>query len=48
LAARIGISQPTADRALSELQQLGIVHEHTGRRRNRLFVFKDYYDLFVA
>ena len=48
LARRLGISQPTADRTIAELQKLGIVHELTGRRRNRVFYFKDYYQLFLA
>lgn len=48
LANRLGISQPTADRTLAELRKLGIVHELTGRRRNRVFYFKDYYQLFLT
>ncbi|MDZ4402352.1 Fic family protein [Prosthecobacter sp.] len=48
LAARLELSQPTADRVLSELQKLGILHELTGKRRNRVFYFKDYYELFSS
>jgi hypothetical protein len=33
---------------ISEFQKLGILHELTGRRRNRIFYFKDYYQLFTT
>ena len=48
LAARLGVSQPTADRTIAEFQRLGILHELTGKRRNRVFYFKDYYQLFTS
>jgi Fic family protein len=48
LATQLGISQPTADRMISEFQKLGILHELTGRRRNRVFYFKEYYQLFTS
>ncbi len=48
LAARLGFSQPTADRILADLGRLGLVHELTGKRRNRVFYFKDYYELFLS
>lgn len=46
LASRLDLSQPTTDRLLTDLQRLGIVAELTGQRRNRVFYFKEYYDLF--
>lgn len=48
LAARTGLSQPTTGRLLAGLQQLGIVAEMTGQRRNRVFCFRDYYNLFLS
>lgn len=48
LARRLSISQPTADRTLADLRKLGIIHELTGQRRNRVFYFKDYHQLFQS
>lgn len=48
LARQLFISQPTADRMIAEFQKLGILHELTGNRRNRVFYFKDYYQLFAT
>lgn len=44
LAGQVGISYPTAARAVAALEQLGIVREITGRRRERVFA----YDRYVA
>ncbi|SKA94192.1 Fic family protein [Prosthecobacter debontii] len=48
LSSRLDLSQPTVDRLLSDLRRLGIVHELTGKRRNRVFYFKEYYQLFAS
>ena len=48
LASRLGLSQATTDRILADLQNLGIVAEMTGQRRNRVFCFKEYYQLFLS
>jgi Fic family protein len=48
LARLLVVSQPTADRMIAEFQKLGILHELTGKRRNRVFYFKDYYQLFAT
>lgn len=48
LAPRLALSQPTVDRLLTEFVRLGILNEVSGRRRNRVFYFKEYYDLFLA
>jgi Fic family protein len=34
---------PTVTSALQELQRLGVVKEMTSRRRNRQFLYLDYY-----
>jgi Fic family protein len=47
LRRRLSISQTTADRLIAILMKHGILHELTGQRRNRVFYFKDYYDLFT-
>lgn len=42
IAARTGISLPSVLKGLSALQELGIVAEVTGRRRNRVFSYAGY------
>jgi len=42
LAAQLGIAYPTAARAIDALQQLGIVREITGRKRERIFAYSAY------
>ena len=42
LAADTKLSQPTVNAALAALEDLGIVHEITGRRRGRVFAYRDY------
>src|SRR5690606_9489058 len=44
LVARSGVSYPTAARAIQSLENMGIVREITGRRRDRVFA----YDAYVA
>lgn len=38
----LGISQPTLQRALEQMEQLGIVKEVTGKRRGRLYQYREY------
>lgn len=42
LAARTGVTFPTAARAIAALESLGIVREITGRERNRVFAYSRY------
>lgn len=42
LSERTGLSQPTVDRALGDLVELGIVREITGRKRNRVYAYARY------
>jgi Fic family protein len=44
-ARQLALSQPTVTSALEHLRQLGIVHESTGRRRGRVFVYSAYMNL---
>ena len=45
--AEIGVSQPTADKLLSDLEDLGILTEITGRSRDRVWLYRDYFNLFL-
>ncbi len=46
-AKQLNLTPATIDRLLREFIRLGIVHEITGYRRNRIFFFKPYFDLFI-
>ncbi|WP_265595577.1 Fic family protein [Verrucomicrobium sp. BvORR106] len=48
IAARLDLSQPTADRLIRDFVRLGILQEMTGKARNRLFMFSKYFDLFLS
>ena len=45
LEERGGISFPTANTAMKHLVRLGIAHEITGGRRNRLFAYRTYLEI---
>jgi len=45
LTARTGVSHATAERAVSSLQNLGIVAEITGRKRDRVYAYRQYLDI---
>jgi Fic family protein len=45
LVERIGLSSPTVNAALAELERLGIVSEVTGKRRNRVFSYTTFLDI---
>lgn len=38
----LSVSQPTATALVNDLAQIGILHEMTGKKRNRLFAFDEY------
>ena len=42
LAERTGLAFPTVNGALEQLQRLSIVHEITGRKRDRMFSYAAY------
>jgi Fic family protein len=44
---RLGVSFPAANAIVSDLQEVGILTEVTGGRRNRMFRFDPYLDLFA-
>ncbi|ASP54030.1 Fic family protein [Sinorhizobium meliloti] len=44
-AKRSGLTVPTVNAALDQLQRLGVVEEATGRRRGRVFVYRAYMDI---
>jgi len=45
LVASTGLTAPTINAALGDLQRLGIVEEVTGRRRDRVFSYRAYLDI---
>lgn len=45
LAEKTGITPATVNKALSHLEQLGIVKELTAQKRNRLFSYADYIEI---
>ena len=45
IAGTLGLSIPTVNTAVKNLEELGIVQELTGRRRGRLFVYRRYLDV---
>lgn len=47
LAARLEMSPPTVNALVRDFQRLGLLREVTGYRRNRLFVFHRYFELFL-
>jgi len=47
IAELLNITQATANSLVSKLVELGILHELTGFKRNRQFIFRNYYSLFL-
>lgn len=45
LVERTGLTAPTINSALADLQRLGVVDEVTGRRRGRVFGYRGYLDI---
>jgi len=45
LIERTGLTAMTVNKALVQLQQLGIVTIHTAQKRNRTYVYRDYIDV---
>ena len=46
LVEELNIAPSTANRLLSEFEKLEIIEEYTGFKRNRKYIFKDYFELF--
>src|SRR5690606_17640655 len=46
LAKRMDVTYVTANTVISRLVDAGLLHEATGQRRNRQFVFREYVALF--
>jgi Fic family protein len=46
VAEILAVNAATAHRLIGDFISSGILHEITGYRRNRVFVFKEYLDLF--
>lgn len=46
IGERLQITHPSVNQLIKDFQKIGILKEITGFKRNRLFVFKEYLDLF--
>ena len=46
LVEEMGIAHSTANRLLSDLERLKIIEEYTGFKRNRKFLFREYFEIF--
>ncbi|MFK5889373.1 MAG: Fic family protein [Flavobacteriaceae bacterium] len=46
LVEELSIAHSTANRLLVDFEKLNIIQEYTGFKRNRKFIFKEYFDLF--
>lgn len=46
IGQRLNLTHPSVNQLLKDFQGIGILKEITGFKRNRLFVFKEYLDLF--
>ncbi|MEX1005960.1 MAG: Fic family protein [Acidimicrobiia bacterium] len=42
------VSQPTANRLLNDLEELGLLIEWTGRQRDKSWLYADYFNIFVG
>jgi Fic family protein len=47
VADHLDVSYPTASSLVSEFEDLGILKETTGQKRNRRYLFREYVDLFT-
>lgn len=45
--ASMGLTHPAVNNLIKDFQRLGILREITGQRKNRLFLFKEYMDVFA-
>ncbi|MCF6358770.1 MAG: winged helix-turn-helix domain-containing protein, partial [Draconibacterium sp.] len=46
LVEELNIAHSTANRLLSDFENLNIIEEYTGFKRNRKFIFKEYFEIF--
>lgn len=44
----LDVSQPTANRLLNDLEDLGLLIEWTGRQRDKSWLYAEYFNIFVA
>ena len=48
VSKELKVSQVTADKLIRAFQKAGILQELTGFKRNRIFQFKEYFELFIG
>ncbi len=44
----LGVSKPTVLHAINVLERLGVLHETTGKRRDRVFAYRKYLDVLTG
>jgi len=47
VADHLDVSYPTAASLVDDFEDLGILHETTGKERNRRYLFREYFELFT-
>ena len=47
IVEKMNVSHSTANRLLSDFEKLRILEEYTGFKRNRKFIFKEYFEIFI-
>ena len=47
ISKQLSMRQSTTDRMITLLRDQGVLKELTGQRRNRVFIFEDYYRKFI-
>jgi hypothetical protein len=48
IAARLGVTHQSASSLIKAFEEIKILREITGRKKDRLFVFSEYLGLFTA
>lgn len=46
VASIAGISMPSAYKLIEEMQRIGLLHEATGAKRGKVYILKNYFDIF--
>lgn len=46
IASHLGVTPPTAYALAKDLEELGVLKEFTGAKRGKIYMFKEYFDLF--
>jgi Fic family protein len=47
IARELQITQPTARSALNNLVQIGVIEEVSGKKRDKIYIYRNYLDLLA-